>query len=139
MRKLIVIIIALIIIGGGSYFAFNQYQIYNNFNAKIQNTEPQTQIVQSTSTAEVTDQKILDQLKTIILLPDDVIPTMAIITDINVLKSNQPVFFAKAKNGDRVIIYPDLAIIYDYETNKIINIGPVQTLEAKPTATTSKK
>jgi hypothetical protein len=73
------------------------------------------------------DSQILAQLKTIILLPDDVTPTMALVTNADVLKKQQPVFFANVKNGDRLVIYPDIAIIYDYQANKIIKVGPVQT------------
>jgi hypothetical protein len=72
------------------------------------------------------DSQVLAQLKTIILLPEDINPTIAIINDADILRSKQPAFFANAKDGDRLIIYPDLAIIYDYEANKIIKVGPVE-------------
>jgi hypothetical protein len=83
----------------------------------------------SSNPAKADDAQVLARLKTIILLPDTV-PTMAIITNADILKSQQPGFFANAKNGDRLIIYPDLAIIYDYSANKIIKIGPVQNIPA---------
>lgn len=79
------------------------------------------------------DSQILAKLSTIILLPQGVTPTMAMVTDAGALKKQQPAFFANVKNGDRLIIYPDLptgqaglAIIYDYQANKIIKVGPVQ-------------
>jgi len=72
------------------------------------------------------DQKVLTQLKKIMFLADDVTPTMAVITDIDALKKQQPGFFANAKNGDRLIIYPEQAIIFDAAANKIIKVGPVQ-------------
>lgn len=81
--------------------------------------------------AKIEDIQILAQLKTIILLPD-VTPTMALVTDSNILKKQQPTFFADVKNGDRLIIYPDLAIIYDYEANKIIKIGSIQSSTVTP-------
>jgi hypothetical protein len=73
-----------------------------------------------------TDQQVLAQLKKIILLPDNVTPNMAIVMNADVLKKQQPNFFADAKNGDRLIIYPDLVVLYDYNANKIIKVGPVQ-------------
>lgn len=76
--------------------------------------------------AKADDSQIIARLKTIILLPD-VVPTMAVVTNADALKNQQPTFFADVKNGDRLIIYPNLAIIYDYESNKIIKIEPVQT------------
>lgn len=72
------------------------------------------------------DKVVLEQLKKIILLPEDVTPTMAVVTDIEALKKAQPGFFTNAKNGDRLIIYPDKAIIFDANANKIIQVGPVQ-------------
>ena len=78
-----------------------------------------------------TDQQILAQLKKIIFLPDDIAPSMAIVMDDQTLKKQQPEFFANVKNGDRLIIYPDLAIIYDYNANKIIKIGPVQNVSSQ--------
>jgi len=72
------------------------------------------------------DQQVLTKLGEIMLLPKDVTPTMAIVTDAEVLKKQQPAFFSDVKNGDRVIIYPEMAIVYDYQANKIIKVGPVQ-------------
>ncbi|MDD5341647.1 MAG: hypothetical protein PHC97_04430 [Patescibacteria group bacterium] len=71
------------------------------------------------------DKEILAKLGEIMLLPEGT-PTMALITDAAALKKQQPLFFANAKNGDRLIIYSDKAIIYDAEANKIIQVGPVQ-------------
>lgn len=71
------------------------------------------------------DAKVLTQLGKIIDLPADVKPMMAVVNDAEVLKKDNPAFFAKAKNGDRVIVYSDMAILYDAKANKIMHIGPV--------------
>lgn len=71
------------------------------------------------------DKAVLDQLKTIMDLPEDTTPMMALINDADKLREEQPDFFEKAKYGDRLVIYPDMAIIYDYSANKIIHVGPV--------------
>ena len=71
------------------------------------------------------DQEILEELKQIMLLPEDTKPTMAVITDVQALRENQPDFFANAENGHRLIIYPTMAIVYDAQANKIIKVGPV--------------
>ncbi len=72
------------------------------------------------------DQKTLDQLKKIILLPDNITPEMRVVTDAEALKKNEPVFFHDAQNGDVLVIYSDVAILYDPSANKILHIGPVQ-------------
>jgi hypothetical protein len=67
----------------------------------------------------------LEQLGKIMDLPSEVKPMMAVVNDAEALKKDQPGFFAKAKDGDRVIVYSDLAILYDAKANKIMHIGPV--------------
>jgi len=54
-------------------------------------------------------------------------PTIATVTDVNKLE-DQP-FFAKAQNGDKVLIFSaaQRAIIYRPSTNKVIDITPIQT------------
>lgn len=82
----------------------------------------------------------MDQLKKIILLPDNIDPTMAIVTDVTILQKQQPGFFANAKNGERLIVYPDLAIVFDAEANKIIKTGGLQVVAPTvPTTTTTSK
>ena len=72
---------------------------------------------------EITNKQVLEKLKTIILLPENSEPAIAIVTDAEALKISQPAFFIDAKNGYRVIVYPSLAILYDYKSNKIIKIS----------------
>lgn len=53
--------------------------------------------------------------------------TVATVSDISKLSGQ--VFFSKAQNGDKVLIYPktSIAILYRPSTDKIINVGPVNT------------
>lgn len=83
---------------------------------------------------------ILEKLGKIMDLPTDEVPQIATVTDPEKLK-NQP-FFAKAKNGDKVIIYSiaKKAILYDPIANKIIDVAPVNigTGSATPASATIK-
>jgi hypothetical protein len=85
------------------------------------------------------DREVLSKLGTIMELPSDIVPIMAIITDVAAVQKQQPAFFAKARNGHRLIVYPDMAILYDYEGNKIIHSGPVNfnavATQTKPVVT----
>ena len=54
-------------------------------------------------------------------------PTVATIVDSASLKSQQP-FFSEASDGDKLLIYSDLAIIYRPSNNQIIKSGPVKVL-----------
>ena len=80
---------------------------------------------ESTQTSET--KTIIDEVGKLVELPTDESPTVASITDVNKL-SGQP-FFAKAQNGDKVLIYSKSgkAIIYRPGTNKIIEIAPIVT------------
>ncbi len=59
------------------------------------------------------------------VLPTDEEPTMATVSDPAKLK-DQP-FFANAKKGDKVLIYSESrkAILYNPETDRIIEVAPI--------------
>lgn len=81
------------------------------------------------------DNKILiSRLSDILDLPSDENPTVAVVTDPEKLK-DQP-FFAKAKKGDKVIIYPlaRQAILYDVGRNKILEYNRINLADSTNTA-----
>lgn len=106
----VVIITAILILGGGFY-------LYQSQKSQTQN-DPQT------ATAEEV-KKVVAEVGKLIELPQDEDPTVATITDITKLQ-NQP-FFSKAKNGDKVLIYSSAkkAILYDPILKKVIDVAPV--------------
>lgn len=79
----------------------------------------------STQLTEEQKQKLIVEISKLIELPVDEQPTVVTIADINKLK-DQP-FFAKAKNGDKVLIYSGnkKAYLYDPVAKKIIDVAPV--------------
>ncbi|MFO0703373.1 MAG: hypothetical protein U0525_01460 [Patescibacteria group bacterium] len=64
-----------------------------------------------------------------IILPTST-PTIGTVTDVEKLKQKSS-FFRDAKNGDKVLIYPDKAIIYDLAQDKIINVGVIPSPKEK--------
>jgi hypothetical protein len=116
--KIILCLLLIALVAFGIYTALDKAGYIKAFQLALQ-YQKQTALTEE-------DKAVLVQLKKIMVLPDDINPTMAKITDIDALKKQQPVFFANAKNGDRLIIYPDQAIIFDAIANKIIKVGPVQ-------------
>ena len=61
----------------------------------------------------------------LIVLPDGEEPTIATVSDPEALKGQA--FFAKAKTGDKVLIYTNArkAVLYDPEADKIVEVAPL--------------
>jgi len=81
--------------------------------------------------------ELLTRVGKLIDLPVGEQPQVATVTNADMIKS-QP-FFAKAKKGDRVILYANarLAILYDEQANKIINFGSINSGDATASAVLS--
>ena len=70
--------------------------------------------------------ELLAKVSKLIILPANADPIIATIIDAEQLKKEQ-VFYANAKNGDIVLVYPEAkkAFIYNPKQNIIVNVGPV--------------
>jgi hypothetical protein len=70
-------------------------------------------------------QSIVSRVGKLIALPEGEDPTIATVSDPTLLQS-QP-FFAKAKAGDKVLLYANAkkAILYDVAANKILEVAPI--------------
>jgi len=68
---------------------------------------------------------IKEKLSKHYLLSRDEDPTIATIVDIDTLKEQNPTFYEKAQNNDKVIIYSDKAFIFRIEEDIIVNVAPV--------------
>lgn len=68
---------------------------------------------------------LVAQVGKLIVLPEGETPTIATVSDPEKLK-DQP-FFAKAKTGDKVLIYTNAkkALLYSVENNKIVEVAPI--------------
>jgi hypothetical protein len=61
----------------------------------------------------------------LILLPKDELPTVATVSDPS--KLSDQAFFAKAKVGDKVLLYPNAqkAYLYDPKANRVLEVAPI--------------
>lgn len=114
------IILILLAVGGsgaGIYYYF-QYQT----------------LVRRTNDPNIVVKELIAKVSKLMELPTGEQPTVATVTNPDLIKS-QP-FFAKAKKGNRVILYPTarLAILFDEQTNKIVNFGSINVSNATPSA-----
>ncbi len=78
-----------------------------------------------TKEAQAEVDRLVSQVSKLIVLPTDEQPTVATVSDIEKLK-DQP-FFAKAQNGNKVLIYTGAkkAILFDPIANKIVEVAPI--------------
>ncbi len=89
-------------------------------------------IIKSSAIAgQVEVQDLVKKVSRLILLPENEIPTVATVSDLNKLK-NQP-FFQNSHNGDKLLIFAKakLAILYSPQADKIINVGPLDIGKAR--------
>lgn len=75
--------------------------------------------------AEEEAQKVVAKIGELIILPEGETPTVATVIDAERLK-DQP-FFARAQNGDRVVIYTNAqkVILYRPAEHKLIEVAPL--------------
>jgi len=117
-----IIIAVILILGGTSCYFYYQF-------IKIKQ-DPQKVVKEEIK-------NLLAQISQIIVLPEGEEPTVATVTDPERLK-DQP-FFAKAKKGDKVLIYTNAkkAILYDPQNNKIVEVAPINIGSSQSPVSTS--
>lgn len=70
---------------------------------------------------------LVSEVRRYILLPKGEVPTVATVSDPSKLKDKP--FFAKAKIGDKVLLYPiaKKAFLYDPVAKKVLEVAPINT------------
>lgn len=134
-RKVLVVLLLLLVSGGvlgvGGWYAYSWIAA-----ERVKNREaPQEVSASSTTplpdtgarTAELTPEEAVAAVAKLIDLPQDEQPTVATVTDPALLK-DQP-FFARAKNGDIVLLYTNAkkAYLYDPVANRLKEVSPIST------------
>jgi hypothetical protein len=114
VSKLLGLFIVVILVGVVSYF----YGQKENTQSAVISPPPHDQVAE-----------LVAEVGKIIVLPTDEMPTVAIVSDPEVLK--QQVFFITAKKGDRVLLYPRAhkVILYDPIVHKIIDVATLQNVD----------
>lgn len=118
----VAVLVVLALLAGGAYFAY-QYNEAKKEAKAAQAEADKLKDPQQAARAQ-TEQLVADVGK-LVQLPTGETPTVATVSDVSKLKSQA--FFAKAQNGDKVLIYTEAkrAILYRPSTNKVIEIAPV--------------
>lgn len=132
MKNLGKLLVALLLLAGAgtSYYFYNQYTVAQEQVMKLSKNP------QASAQAELQD--VITNVGKLIALPKGEAPTLATVTDKSKL-GTQP-FFAKAKNGDKVLVYVKERRIYLYRpsSNQLIEVGTITVnQEAGTTGTPS--
>lgn len=112
MKKIILVVLVVALIGAAGYLYYLKDKEVRDLRSGG-----------STTSAEYI--AIIDKLKLLVTIPTDETPQVAIIDDPDKLRETDSKFYANAEVGQYLIILPksQKAIIYDKDTNKIINFS----------------
>jgi predicted negative regulator of RcsB-dependent stress response len=109
---LILLLVALLV--GGGYLGYRKYDSVQKENQRLR--DPQ-------ESARLEINRVKGEVAKLIDVPQDEDPTVASVTDAAQLTNQQ--FYAKAQNGDKVLLYGKArkAILYRPSENKIIEVA----------------
>ena len=121
--KILLVVLFVGVCGVAGYFFWQYQQLKKNPNLMSQQ--------------EV--KEITNKIGEFLELPTDEQPTLATVTDQEKLKDQ--LFFKKAQNGDKILIYTNAkkAILYRPKTNKIIEVAPLILGESTEKETSSEE
>lgn len=123
----VLLIIVLVLLAASGYL----FKKYRDSQREVQQLKQDPQQVARTATKE-----LVDKVGKLVVLPEGEDPTVATVTDAERLK-DQP-FFAKARKDDKVLIYTNAkkAFLYNPESNKVVEIAPINIGAATNTSPT---
>lgn len=110
---LIVLVVVLVAVGAAGL-------VYYFFFYSAEKVEPD-----STVGAQIEVENLIEEVGAIFALPQGEEPTIATVSDVSKLSEQE--FFARAQNGDKVLIYSQAkkAILYRPSEGRIIEVAPV--------------
>jgi hypothetical protein len=75
--------------------------------------------------------KVIERVQGHMKISTEVEPTVATIVNVEELRKKNP-FYNKAENGDHLVVTTDRAILYDPDSDIILDVVPVQLEPAAP-------
>lgn len=116
---IIVLLVVIVGLGAGGFYFYKKYQDLKKNPDRVTQEETKS---------------LTQKVGALMNLPSED-PTIATVMDKEKVK-DQP-FFTSAENGDKVLLYVNAkkAILYRPSTNRIVEVAPIFTDTATPTAT----
>lgn len=72
-----------------------------------------------------------------IVVKDSETPSVATVQDADALRSQNPIFYKDAQNGDRVLVWSDKVVLYSVTKDVLLAVLPISIPVPAPTASTS--
>lgn len=124
-KTLVVGVAIVLLVSVCAYMIFDRTRLAN----KVDKLSQSQQVQQTTPEDEA--KRLAAEVAVLIDLPSDETPTVATVTDVSKVK-NKP-FFAKAQNGDKVLLYAksSKAVLYRPSTKKLIEVSTLNLSDAQ--------
>ncbi len=119
----IVIVVIVLLVGTMIYLKTKKT------GAPAVNTRPTAQVDANALDPEA----LLKKVSRLILVKEGETPTVATVGDADALRQQQPDFYKDAKNGDRVLIWSDKAVLYSVSGDIVLAVLPISTPQATST------
>jgi hypothetical protein len=128
-KKVLTALVAVVIVAAFGYMLFDRMKLSKEVDKLSQSQMQQ-------ASAEDEAKQLSSEVGKLIDLPADEVPTIATVTDAS--KVQDKPFFAKAQNGDKVLLYAksSKAVLYRPSAKKLIEVSALNLSEAQPSGTT---
>lgn len=129
-KNLFIGVVVLALIAACGYMVYDRSKLAKEVNKLSQSQEQQV-------SPEDEAKQLASEVGKLIDLPSDEVPTIATVTDAS--KVQDKPFFAKAQNGDKVLLYAksSKAVLYRPSTKKLVEVSALNLSEAQPSGTTT--
>ncbi len=91
----------------------------------------------STTTTSNSTEELVRKVGRHILIDTHASPTIATVQDPTVLRQQNPIFYQDAEAGDRLLIWPDKAILYSERKDQLLSILPILQTNSSTVSTVS--
>lgn len=118
-KPVVLLFVLVLALGGATTYMYDQWNKAREEVAALKENP--------NSAAEKEVESLIKEVGKLMELPSEEKPTVATVTDAEKLKKDSPQFFAKAENGDKILIYTQArkAILYRPGTKKVLDVAPV--------------
>lgn len=118
----------LLLLGGGLVYSI---MLYRTSQKRLDALKSELNQFQSPEKA-ATDEQVISRVRRYMVLPE-ARPKVVTVSDVATLAADQP-FFANARDGDKLLVYPEKVILYSPQWDQIVEVAQIRGAEASPAA-----